>query len=191
MAYAEGITQEQYNADMASARREGIKEGKTPLESEIATLKAEAAKVATLESQLQALTGERDTLKSSVEQLTGVSGKAAKEAAAVKALAAAGVKPERIEKALKFVPEDADFSDTAKATAAIDAMKADLPEWFGTAQASGNQVPPPNTKPNGSGGSPNPPGDTNFAEQIAAALKAGDVAKSIALKRMAAEAPKT
>jgi hypothetical protein len=123
-----------------------------------------------------------------VETLTGASGKAAKEAAAVKALAAAGVKPERIEKALKFVPEDADFSDAVKTTAAIDAMKADLPEWFGTAQTTGNQVPSPNTKPNGSGGSPNPPGDTNFAEQIATALKSGDVAKSIALKRMAAEA---
>lgn len=102
MPFKEGMTEEEFNADMAAARRSGEIAGKKAVSAEIATLEAEAAKVATLESQLQALTGERDTLKTSVETLTGQSGKAAKEAAAVKALAAAGVKPERIDKALKF-----------------------------------------------------------------------------------------
>lgn len=181
------LTQEEYNADMAAARRDGIKNATSPLDAEIAALKIEAAKLSAVEAQLTALTGERDSLKTSNETLTKQSAAASKNADAIKALAAAGVKPERIEKMLKFVPDDADFTDAAKSTATIESMKADLPEWFGVSQPAGAGAPP-NSKPNGSGGSPNPPGDTNYAEQIAAALKSGDAGKSMALKRMAAEA---
>lgn len=186
MPFKESMTVEEYNADMAAARRDGISGATAPLKEEIASLKVEASKAASFEAQLTALTGERDALKLTNEDLLKKSTAASKTADAIKALAAAGLKPERIDKALKFVPEDADFTDAEKRTATIDALKADIPEWFSIAQIEGDKKLP-NQKPNGSGGSPNPPGDTDYAEQIAAALKAGDVTKSIALKRLAAQ----
>jgi len=100
------------------------------------------------EAEVAALAGENEALAARVQALTAQVSQGEMRQAAVRALLAAGVKPERLEKALGQLPEGADCSTPEKATAAVNAVKAELPEWFGAVPPNGvgrspSETPPP------------------------------------------------
>jgi hypothetical protein len=144
---------------------------------ELTKVKTDAARVPQLEQELNAVKGERDTLACTKGELEGKLQSADKHAAAMKALIAAGVKPERLDKALKNLPDDADFGTDDAITKTVEAIKTDLPEWFGPADPA-KVVPANNTVSK----SPTETKPSDLDQSFTEAEKTGNVAASIALK---------
>lgn len=122
MPWSDGMTREQFDTELAAARREGAQEADG------------------LRAQLTTVNDEKAALITQVSQAT-------RRQAAIQALLTAGVKPERLEKALKQLPDDADCSTPEKTKAVIDAVKAELPEWFAPAMPNGVGRSPSETLP--------------------------------------------
>jgi hypothetical protein len=202
---------EDWNADMKAAREAAESAADAKYTREVTGLKGELETLKKTNDDLVAvktsLTGENATLKESA-------GKAEKTSIAYRELIKAGVKPNRIDKAILHLGDDADFSTPEKATATIGKLKdpeLGIPEFFnpagsGTAggagsgdnKGAGQGAAGSNAGAGagqgawgGSGGSNTGGGDVDIQTRIAEATKNGDHVTAISLQREAAYAAKT
>ena len=176
MPYHEGMTQQEYDADMGAARREGKTDGhKAALEDfdgltpkQVRDLKAQAEKAQADLTAAQAATEAEKTKRTELEGQITAREKADKVRAALKS---AGFREDRVDKLLRDVPDDIDITDEAKAKPVIDKLKADYPEWVGKAAlASSTTTTPAPAAPNGVKTSPTEPGAAPAKPSLTSAL---------------------
>jgi len=200
-----GYTLDDWNSDMRATREAATTAAETKLNKDLTAAQNEAAALKVTNETLAAananLTGENATLKATAE-------KAEKNGVAYRELMKAGVKANRIDKALLHLGDDADFTTPEKTAATIAKMKDPdngIPEFFteGAAGKEGQQGKGSEGDKQtggdkqaaggawgGSGGSQSGGGNIDIQTRIAEATKNGDHLGAIALQREAAYAAK-